>query len=117
MLKCEVDLCKYFDDCADNNCKIGNDLLRCILHPRDKIIKDQARRIIAQETDKFYDTIVASMAKSDSTLRIEVNRSGSYITLTGASGTYGFTVGQLTDRVEYEQAMDKFNRVRRLANG
>ena len=101
---------------TENNCAI----LGCSTHqpdPRDKIIKDQAMRIIAQETDKFYDVIVASIAKSKLTLRIEVSGTGSHITLTGAAGTYGFTVGELTDRVDYEQAIDKFNRVRRLADG
>jgi len=85
--------------------------------PRDKIIKDQAMRLIAQETDKFYDTIIASVSKSKLTLNIEATGAGAHITLTGPLGTYGFTVVELTERIDYEQAMDKFNRVRRLADG
>lgn len=118
--KCKVDLCRYYNAGMDTHCETRKtDISDCVMHqpdPRDKIIKDQAMRIIAQETDKFYDTIVSSMRNSKLTLRIETAGGESHITLTGPSGTFGFTVGNITDRSDYNQAIDKFNRVMRLAN-
>lgn len=124
--KCKVDLCRHYSGgsdgilVVDNNCNEHTDITRCPMHqpdPRDKIIKDQAMRIIAQEKDRLYDTIVASIDKTNLTLSITTDSHGSHITLTGGGGTYGFVVGSIRDRVDYEQAMDKFNRIRRLANG
>ena len=81
---------------------------------RDKIIKDQAMRIIAQETNKFYDEIIKAVAKTDLTLTVTASKSGTHIVLSGKDHDYGFTVGPLQERVDYEQATDKFKRLMRF---